>query len=101
MEQSRLLGKHEFSTDGRVIGRGASSTVTTGACHGETVAIKTFESPVDLQALRREAERMQMLSDSPNVVRLVGWCEEPACLVMEYYPLGSLRQVPCSRALHT
>jgi serine/threonine protein kinase len=79
---------------------GANSIVTIGTYSGMTVAVKSFKVPVDLQALRREAELMQELSDFPNVVRLFGWCEEPACLVMEHYPLGSLRQVLRGSTLH-
>ena len=100
---SRRLEKHEIQvTEDRVVGVGANSVVTTGMSFGSTVAVKTFKAPVNLKALRREAERMQELMDSPNIVRLFGWCEEPACLVMQYFPLGSLRQVLCSslRTLH-
>ena len=99
---SRRLEKHEIQvTEDRVVGVGANSVVTAGTCCGGSVAIKTFKG-VDLQSLRREAAHMQELMDSPNIVRLFGWCEEPACLVMQYFPLGSLRQVLCSslRTLH-
>jgi hypothetical protein len=90
----RPLKKYEFSSDNQVVGKGANSEVTKGRCGELVVAIKTFKAPVDLDALRREAQVMQ-LSESSNLVRLVGWCEEPGfqCLVMEYFPLGSLRQV--------
>ena len=97
---SRRLEKHEIQvTEDRVVGVGANSVVTAGTCCGGSVAIKTFKA-VDLQSLHREAAHMQELMDSPNIVRLFGWCEEPACLVMQYFPLGSLRQVLCSSTLH-
>jgi hypothetical protein len=88
------MDKHEFSIEmEKDVGQGANSTVTTGKLGSVEVVVKTFKDHVTLLAVRREVENMQKLSDSPNVVRLVGWCEEPACLVLQYYPLGSLRKV--------
>jgi serine/threonine protein kinase len=33
---------------------------------------------------------MEFFADSPFIARLIGYCKEPLCLVVKYYPSGSL-----------
>jgi serine/threonine protein kinase len=41
-------------------------------------------------SFQQEISLMEFFADSVYVAKLIGFCTEPVCLVMKYYPLGSL-----------
>jgi serine/threonine protein kinase len=41
-------------------------------------------------AFNQELSLMEFFSDTEYVAKLVGYCKEPACLIMKYYSAGSL-----------
>jgi len=56
------------------------------------VVVKEFYDLDDYQSFKREAEVHQKLRH-PNVVMLIGICEDPACMVLELMHRGSLMDV--------
>jgi serine/threonine protein kinase len=43
-------------------------------------------------SFQQEISLMEFFSDSEHVAKLIGFCKEPVCLLMKYYPLGSLEK---------
>jgi serine/threonine protein kinase len=41
-------------------------------------------------AFNQEISLMEFFADSPYVAKLIGYCQEPVCLIMKYYSCGSL-----------
>jgi serine/threonine protein kinase len=41
-------------------------------------------------SFNQEVSLMEFFSDSKFVAKLIGYCKEPLCLIMKYYPAGSL-----------
>jgi proprotein convertase subtilisin/kexin type 5 len=44
----------------------------------------------NMLSFQQEISLMEFFSDSDYIAKLVGFCKEPVCLLMKYYPLGSL-----------
>jgi serine/threonine protein kinase len=42
-------------------------------------------------SFQQEISLMEFFSDSKYVAKLIGYCKEPVCLLLKYYPLGSLQ----------
>jgi serine/threonine protein kinase len=47
-------------------------------------------SNLNQMAFNQEVALMEYLSDSVFIAKLVGYCKEPVCLILKYYPSGSL-----------
>ena len=52
------------------------------------VAVKLFGSNQKLDSFRYEVTLMGALPDSPYLVKILGYCENPMGIIMKYYPLG-------------
>lgn len=81
---------------GECIGKGGFGIVYKCTYHGAQVAIKQLQidnlSPEAEREFTQEASVMARMHH-PNVVRFLGYCTVPRCLVMEYMPQGSLYSV--------
>ena len=85
------------------IGKGARGEVWVGMCNGTTVAIKKmYVSDVKdkdaIESFKRECEIMAELQKNgashPNIVQMLYCCWTSSLMLMlEYHPLGSLREV--------
>eukprot|EP01104_Vermistella_antarctica_P015932 TRINITY_DN5335_c0_g1_i1.p1 TRINITY_DN5335_c0_g1~~TRINITY_DN5335_c0_g1_i1.p1 ORF type:complete len:1014 (-),score=137.83 TRINITY_DN5335_c0_g1_i1:29-3070(-) len=73
------------------IGNGAFGVVSRASYHGTDVAVKTYMSDFELTMRDwvTEVEHMSALRH-PNIVILIGACEDPLCIVTEYAAHGSL-----------
>jgi hypothetical protein len=60
--------------------------------HSTFLRIDLFAKMTHLSMLsfQQEISLMEFFSDSSYVAKLIGFCKEPVCLIMKYYPLGSL-----------
>ena len=81
------------------IGRGSFGVVLQGQYNGMTVAAKTVETGMNVEAkaqatklLLSEVKTLAQISH-PNVVVLIGACVNPPMLIMAYAPGGSLRSL--------
>jgi proprotein convertase subtilisin/kexin type 5 len=45
---------------------------------------------LNMLSFQQEISLMEFFVDSEYVAKLIGYCKEPVCLLMKYYPLGSL-----------
>ena len=85
------------------IGKGARGEVWVGMCNGTTVAIKKmYVSGVNdkdaIESFKRECEIMAELQKNgashPNIVQMLYCCwTSTLMLMLDYHPLGSLREV--------
>ncbi|KAI3656944.1 hypothetical protein MP638_004435 [Amoeboaphelidium occidentale] len=85
------------------IGQGGSGIVYVGnaltptaAKYGKKIVIKTFGGNItDLHqglatAFKQEVSLMTALEHERNIAKIVGYCEKPCCILMKFYPHGSL-----------
>ncbi|TSA50075.1 MAG: hypothetical protein D4R43_02780 [Sphingobacteriales bacterium] len=79
------------------IGHGQFGDVSTGRYKNQTVAIKTFRHSTPLLDLLAETSLLQF--DHPGIVKILGCCYEPPCVMLNYMPLGSVKQFIESNAL--
>ncbi len=79
------------------IGKGRATTVYLGKWQGAEVAVKLLKhsfSESEKLEFQREIQVLSRLSN-PFIIRFFGAClEEKTCLVMKYFPLGSLEDYP-------
>jgi len=71
---------------------GGYSTLHKGTLNGKTVAVKVITDvgmDTPFQDLQHEVFVMSKLSH-PNLVELKGICLSPLCMILDYFPLGSL-----------
>lgn len=76
------------------LGRGSFSMVYKGMWNDRIVAVKQLHlqqlSPSDEKCFLQEIRIMSIIVDHPHLVSLIGYTLQPACLILEYVPLGSL-----------
>ena len=75
------------------IGSGKFGTVFRGQIHGRSVAVKKLQmcNRVEVEKVFvREVNALRQCQETPSVVNLVGVTTVPYCIVMEYWPDGSL-----------
>jgi serine/threonine protein kinase len=64
------------------------------------VADLTMLGRLNMLSFQQEISLMEFFSDSEYVAKLIGYCKEPVCLLMKYYPLGSLENCTESNKLY-
>jgi len=75
---------------GRVLGQGSFATVYQAKLRDEEVALKQLrEEEQDFDEFQQEVWTMSGLHHA-NIVRLIGFCTSPLCIVSEYMPAGNL-----------
>lgn len=75
------------------LGKGAYGVVYEGKWRNQTVAMKRIMGELtneQLQDFLSEAELMSAILPHENVVQLYGVVSQPPCIVLKYYPNGSL-----------
>lgn len=77
----------------QLIAKGGQSEVYRGILHGTEVAVKRYKEG-QAQDMAREVE---MSPRHPQVVLVLGYCAELACIVSEFMPGGSLQDRLTSR----
>eukprot|EP01116_Phalansterium_solitarium_P020590 TRINITY_DN611_c0_g2_i4.p1 TRINITY_DN611_c0_g2~~TRINITY_DN611_c0_g2_i4.p1 ORF type:complete len:1462 (-),score=373.43 TRINITY_DN611_c0_g2_i4:258-4643(-) len=92
------------------IGTGAFGTVSTAIWRGWRVVVKKaiLTDAASNALFVKELRMMTQLRPHPNIVQLLGVCNDPLCIVLEHAPLGSLDKylsnrntdVPTIIALH-
>jgi len=84
--------KIEYSSieKGRLIGEGSFAKVYQAKLGDEEVAVKQFHKEAqDFSDFQREVWAMSGLYHA-NIVRLIGFCTSPLCIVSEFMPAGNL-----------
>lgn len=79
------------------IGHGQFGDVSTARYKNQVVAIKTFRHSSPLLDLLAETSLLQF--DHPGIVKILGCCYDPPCVMLSYMPLGSVKQFIESNAL--
>ena len=84
--------------EGKPLHRGRQRVIYSGLFNGKEVAITRYHH-VDSQSItlgplscmRRETDMLSSLNH-PNIIKIFGFCLNPACVLVEKAPLGSLYQ---------
>jgi len=75
---------------GRMLGEGSFAKVFQAKLGSEELAVKQFhEEAQDFNEFQREVWTMSGLHHA-NIVRLIGFCTSPLCIVSEFMPEGNL-----------
>ena len=89
----------EKITFDQILGQGSFGTVHLGQYQLEKIAIKKIHSGANKaqqesasRALQREVKALTRVRH-PNIVRLIGVCDDPPMLIMAFAEQGSLRDV--------
>ena len=86
----------EYNED-KPLHRGRQTVLHNGQFNGKEVAIKMYHQvdtrsiTLPLACVRRETDMLSSLNH-PNIVKIFGFCLDPACVLMEKAPLGNLYQ---------
>ena len=94
------LGKQIAKGGGGLVHLGDALSASA-ATYGPVVVVKTIGTTraartmaeldsYEQAAFKQEISLMHLFRNERNVAKLVGWSNIPACLVMKYYPLGSM-----------
>ena len=83
--------------EAKLLHKGRQTFLHEGRFNGKEVAIKVYHQ-VDsrsitfpLSFVRRESDMLSSLNH-PNIVKMFGFCLDPACVLIEKAPLGNLYQ---------
>ena len=92
------LTKEMFEyNEGKPLHKGGQTVLYNGHFNGKEVAVKMCHQVdsksifLPLSCVRREMDMLSSL-DHPNIIKIFGYCLDPACVLVEKAPLGNLYQ---------
>eukprot|EP00019_Armaparvus_languidus_P013333 CAMPEP_0168584814 /NCGR_PEP_ID=MMETSP0420-20121227/3345_1 /TAXON_ID=498008 /ORGANISM="Pessonella sp." /LENGTH=547 /DNA_ID=CAMNT_0008619651 /DNA_START=159 /DNA_END=1802 /DNA_ORIENTATION=- len=91
--QYRVIAFNELLLESKPIGKGAFGVVFKARWRGSLVAVKQFMMYFDKRQRRefhREANMLAKVANHRNIVRFVGACTQPFCLVTDFCERGSV-----------
>jgi serine/threonine protein kinase len=90
--------EHDFKQIKLLTDEGVGVYLGEMVATGQSVVIKYVHKDKKI-AFDQEVSIMAMLKKDPFIAKIVGFCVEPQCILMAYYPMGSLREFMAKRIL--